>query len=143
VDAAYALHGDSKSQTRAVVYMGRTMVFMSSKKQKCVRKSPMEAELVALTDNLGFVEIFQDFVNFLVMKKVQIPVQINIVYQDCNAVVSLVTRGGGVTRTKHLRVRMNLGKEMVDEGKIKVTCMNMEIMIADGFTKSYDPKKRR
>jgi hypothetical protein len=97
----------------------------------------MKAELVPQTDNLGLVELFQEFVNFLVMENVQMPV----VYQYCNAVVSLVTIGGGVTRIKHLRVRMNLGKEMVDEGKIKVTYKSAENMIADGFTKPFDPIK--
>jgi hypothetical protein len=40
-----------------------------------------------------------------------------VIYQDCSAVVSLVTKGGGKTMTKHLRARMNLAKEMVDEGR--------------------------
>jgi hypothetical protein len=63
-------------------------------------------------DNLGMIELFQEFVEFVLGKKVEAP----LVYQDYNAVVSLVTKGGGQTRTKHLRARMNLGKEMVDEG---------------------------
>jgi hypothetical protein len=41
---------------------------------------------------------------FLLMKKVKLPT----VYQDCNAAVALVTKGGGQTRMKHLRARMNL-----------------------------------
>jgi hypothetical protein len=49
-------------------------------------------------DNLGMIELFQEFVEFVLGKKVEAP----LVYQDCNAVVSLVTRGGGQTRTKHL-----------------------------------------
>jgi hypothetical protein len=39
------------------------------------------------------------------------------IYQDCSAVVLLVTKGGGKTRTKHRRARMNLAKEMVDEAR--------------------------
>jgi hypothetical protein len=45
-------------------------------------KSPTEAELIALTDNLEFVE-------FLTMSK-QKPATI---YQDCSVVVTLVTKG--------------------------------------------------
>jgi hypothetical protein len=37
------------------------------------------------------------------------------IYQDCNAVVLLVTKGGGQTLTKHLRARINLGKESGSE----------------------------
>ena len=47
----------------------------------------------------------------------------------------MVTKGGGKLRTKHLRARMHLGKEMVDEGRIVVE--------ADGFSKPYDPAKHK
>jgi hypothetical protein len=61
------------------------------------------------------------------------------IYQDCNAVVSLVTKGGGQMPTKHLRVRMNLGKEMVDKKRVIVKYIRGEDMGADGFSKPYDP----
>jgi len=113
VDAAYAIHNDSKSDTGVIIYVGDTLVYVSSKKQKCMSKSPTEAELIGLTDNLGLIELFHEFVEFVTMKKVNPPT----IYQDCNAVVSLVTKGEGQTRTKHLRARMNLGKEMVNKRK--------------------------
>ncbi len=100
VDAAYALHSDSnsKSHTGVIIFVGQTIAFVSSKKQKCMSKSPTEAELIGLSDNLGLVELFKEFVEFLVGRDINVP----IVYQDCKAVISLVTIGGGVTRTKHL-----------------------------------------
>jgi len=102
-------------------------------------KSPTEAELIALTDNVGLAELFREFVEFLTMKEIAVP----IIYEDCNAVVSLVTIGGGVTRTKHLRARMFLGKEMVDEGRLRVIYKRGEEMEADGFSKPYDPAKHK
>ena len=63
-----------------------------------------------------FIELFQEFVEFLTGKKVKVP----IVFQDCSAVVSLVMKGGGITRTKHLCARMNLGK--IDGGSRAGTC---------------------
>ncbi len=135
VDAAFAIHQDSKSHTGVIVYMGNTLVYVSSKRQKCMSKSPTEAELIDLMDNLGLIELFQEFVEFVLGKKVETP----LVYQDCNAVVSLVTKGGGITRTKHLRARMNLGKEMVDQGRVIVRYLKGEDMAADGFSKPYDP----
>jgi hypothetical protein len=86
-------------------------------------------------DNLGLIELFQEFVEFVLGKKIETP----LVYQDCNAVVSLVTKGGGITRTKHLQARMNLGKEMVDQGRVVVKYLKGEDMEADGFSKPYDP----
>jgi hypothetical protein len=137
VDAAYVLHSDLKSHTGVVIYVGETLVYVSSKKQKCMSNSPTEAELIGLTDNLGLIELFHEFLEFLTMKKIDPPT----IYQDCNAVVSLVTKGGGQTRTKHLRARMNLGKEMVCEKRAEVKHICAEGMEADGSSKPVDHKK--
>jgi len=102
-------------------------------------KSLMEAELIGLTNNLGFIELFQEFVEFLTGKRVNIP----IIFQDCSAVVTLVTKGGGITRTKHLRARMNLGKEMVDQERVHVVYIKAAEMKADGFSKPFDPAEFR
>jgi hypothetical protein len=52
IDAAYALHSDSRSHTGVIIFVGQTIAFVSSKKQKCMSKSPTEAELIGLSDNL-------------------------------------------------------------------------------------------
>jgi hypothetical protein len=122
-----------------VIYVGETLVYVSSKKQKCMSKSPTEAELIGLTDNVGLIELFHEFLEFLTMRRVDPPT----IYQDCNAVVSLVTKGGGQTRTKHLRARMNLGKEMVDQGRAEVKHICAEKMEADGFSKPYNPAEHK
>ena len=134
VDAAYAVHDDSKSHSGVMIYVGDTLVYVSSKKQKCMSKSPTEAELIALTDNLGLIELFREFLEFVTQSVVQMPT----IYQDCSAVVSLVTKGGGKTRTKHLRARMNLAKEMVDEARAEIIHVKAPDMRADGFTKPYE-----
>jgi hypothetical protein len=119
--------------------VGGTLVYVASRKQKCMSKSLTEAELIALTDNLGLVDFFQEFMEFVTKKKIKPP----LVYQDCNAVVTLVTKGGGKLRMKHLRARMHLGKEMVDKGRIAVVYKCAEGMEADGFSKPYNPAKHR
>jgi hypothetical protein len=139
IDAAYAVHGDSKSHSGVVIYIGDTLAYVSSKKQKCMSKSPTEAELIALTDNLGLVELFREFLEFVT----QGPVPAPTIYQDCSAVVSLVTKGGGKTRMKHLRARMNLAKEMVDEERAVIVHVKAPEMKADGFTKPYDEAKHK
>jgi hypothetical protein len=139
VDAAYALHNDSRSHSGVVVYVGETLVYVSSKKQKCMSKSPSEAELIALTDNLRLVELFQEFMQFLTGKELPVPV----IYQDCTAVVTLVTKGGGMARTKHFRARIHLGRESVQEKRVIVEYLKAEEMIADGFSKPYDPAEHK
>jgi hypothetical protein len=134
VDAAFALHSDSKSHTGIAVFVGGAMVFAASRKQKCMTKSPTESELVALTDNLGFVELFEEFVSFITNRDTVVP----IIYQDSTSVITLVTKGGGVVRTKHLRARMHLGKEAVDEHKVNIVHVPTKQMIADGLTKPLE-----
>ncbi len=135
----YMMIQNSKSHSGVIIYVGDTLAYVSSKKQKCMSKSPTEAELIALTDNLGLVELFREFLEFVSQSSVPIPT----IYQDCSAVVSLVTKGGGKTRTKHLRARMNLAKEMVDEGRVRVEHINAPEMKADGFSKPYDGGKHK
>jgi hypothetical protein len=50
--------GKKQSKVRDVVH---TLAYVPSKKQKCMSKSPTEAQLIALTDNLGLVELFHEF----------------------------------------------------------------------------------
>jgi hypothetical protein len=90
---AVATHPDGKSYSGVVVKVGGTPVFFGSEKQKCVSKSPTEAELVALSDNVGFVELFAEFVAFVTNSGQMKP----LIYEDSTSVITMVTEGGGVT----------------------------------------------
>jgi hypothetical protein len=61
-----------------------------------------------------------------------------IILQDSTPVITLVTKGGGVTRTRHLRTRMHLAKEALDEQRIIIRQCNTKLLIADGFTKPLE-----
>ena len=137
IDAAFASHFDSKSHTGVAFFLGGALIFIASRKQKCVTKSPTESELVALTDYISLVESFAEFFGFIINTPVRIPV----VYQDSTSVISLVTKGGGIVRTKHLRVRMNLCKEGVEQNKFRITYVPTKRMIADGCTKALEKKE--
>jgi hypothetical protein len=134
VDAAFATHEDSKLHSGVAIFVVGILVYASSQKQHCVTKSPTESELVALTDNIGIIELFDKFITFLVNDKIPTPV----IYQDSSSVVSLVTLGGGITRTRHLRNRMHLAKESVDLHCLVIRHCNAKSMIADGFTKPLE-----
>jgi len=136
IDASYAIHEDGKSHTGLIVMIGGVAVFSASRKQKCVCKSPTEAELVALSDNLGFVELFQEFLGFVTNSKTDA----SVIFQDNTSVISMVTSGGGVTRTKHMRARMFLVMEAVQEMRVKIKYVPTALMIADGLTKPLDGK---
>jgi hypothetical protein len=134
IDAVFATHDDSKSHSGVTIFVAGMLVYASSKKQTCVTKSPTKSELVALIDNIGLVELFEEFITFLIKDKISTPV----IYQDSSSVVTLVTHGGGVTRTRHLRNRMHLAKEAVDMGCLIIKHCKAQLMIADGLTKPLD-----
>ncbi len=94
-------------------------------------KSPTESELVALTDNLGLIELFEEFLSFIQNRSMETPT----IYQDSS---SVVTKGGGVVRTRNLRARMNIGQEAIQEKRVKVLYCPAMSMRADGFSKPLE-----
>lgn len=93
VDASFAIHNDGKSHSGIVIFVGGVEVFCASRKQKCVSKSLIEAELVVLSDNLWFIELFHELISFITNSKIETP----LIYQDNTAVISMVTS------TKHIQ----------------------------------------
>jgi hypothetical protein len=136
IDAAFASHQDSISHSGIAVFIGGAFVFRASRKQKCITKSPTESELVALTDNVSFVELFAEFFAFIIDKDIKAPT----IYQDSMSVISLISQGLGAMRTKHFRVRMNLGKEALENKRIIIKYFLTSKMIADGLTKMLEKK---
>jgi hypothetical protein len=130
-DASFSAHPDGKSHSGIVVQVGGVSVYFGSRKQKCVCKSPTEAELVALSDNLGFIELFGEMLEFMLNTKCEVP----LVYEDNTSVIEMVTMGGGVTRTKHMRTRMYLVLEAVAEKRVHLRYIGTKQLKADGFTK--------
>jgi hypothetical protein len=107
VDAAYALHEKAESHSGVVIAIGGAVVFVSSKKQKCVAKSPTGAELIALSDNIDLIKLFGEFLEFVCGKEVPKP----IIYEDCKACIDLALYAGGQMRTKQMRSRVFRTKE--------------------------------
>ena len=100
IDASFAPHPDAKLHSGVAIFVGGALTYVDSRKQKCITKSPTESDLVALTDYIGLVELFAEFVAFATDSPVTVPV----IYQDSTSFISVVTRGGGIMSTKHLRV---------------------------------------
>jgi hypothetical protein len=65
------------------------------------------------------------------------------IHQDCIPVVMLVTKGGGISRAMHLKARMNLGREMIEEKFAMVVYTMAAAMKADGFSKPYNLAETR
>jgi hypothetical protein len=134
IDASFSAHPDGKSHSGAVILVGGVAVYFGSRKQICVSKSPTEAELVALSDNLALVELFSEFVAFVTDSKEIKPV----IYQDSTSVITMVTEGGGAVRTKHMRTRMHLVLEAVRQNRAEIRYIGTKGMKADGLSKPLE-----
>ena len=49
-----------------------------------------------------------------------------------------VTTGGGIPRTKHLRARMNMAREAIQQERVRVVHCRAHLMKADGLTKPLE-----
>jgi hypothetical protein len=138
VDAAYALHEKGESHSGVVVALGGLVVFVSSKKQKCVAKSLTDAEVIALSDNIDLIRLFKEFLKFIRNGEVRKP----IIFEDCKACIDLVLYAGGQMRTKQMRSREYWCKEFFDAKEAELQYVSTEKMWADGATKVLvSPKK--
>jgi hypothetical protein len=86
VDAAYSLHNTGESHTGTIVLFGGVVVYVGSKKQKCIAKSPTDAEVVAFSDNIDLVALFHEFAEFICNESLDVP----MIFEDCKACIDLV-----------------------------------------------------
>ena len=101
IDGSYAVHPDCKSQTGAVMSLGRGTTYGSSQKQKINTRSSTETELVAVDDMLPQVLWTKYFLD-----EQGIDAE-HIVYQDNTSAQKLEVNGrtSSGKRTKHMNVR--------------------------------------
>jgi arsenate reductase-like glutaredoxin family protein len=125
IDAAFACYVNGKSQSGVSTMLGNTSVNEISR-----TKDITEAELVALSDHVMEADLMTEF-----LKEQGIRMKTPIVYQDNASTVTLVTKGGGKPRTKYLRVRQMLVKQMIELKQIEVQFIRTGKMVADVLTK--------
>jgi hypothetical protein len=99
--------------------------------QKLVTNSSTEAELLALVDGVK-----KSFPILKLLEEItETPVVINA-YQDNKSTILLAKGGEGLSgKSKHFRVRYHFLKELIDEGKLKLTYVPTDDMVADVLTK--------
>lgn len=70
-------------------------------------------------------------------------IEVPVIYQENTSVFTLVTQGGGVMRTKHLRARMNRVIEAVQECRVEIGYMPAKHKVVDGFFLTYPTCQHR
>jgi hypothetical protein len=131
VDAAYGLHATGESHTGTIILFGGVVVYVGSKKQKCIAKSPTDAEVIGLSDNIDLLTLFHEFGEFISNETLEVP----MIYEDCKACIDLVRGAKGQIRTKQMRSRIYRTKAFLDENKGKITFVGTSDMWADGVSK--------
>ena len=133
VDASYAVHGDGKSHTGAIISLGRNggTIFAKSGKQKLVTCSSTEAELVAVHDAMGHALHVRNLVYELT--GIQHPVHL---LQDNLSTIGLITGLGPVgQKSRHINVRYFSIRDNIADGSVVVSYLPTAEMKADILTK--------
>ena len=131
IDASFGNHLDGKSHTGMLVNYGNCPILWKSVKQKLVAKDSTEAELIAISDRVRDVIWCKIF---LIAQGEDVDHAVTT-YQDNTSTIHLVSAVGKELRTKHLRVRQNLVKELEHLGEIKIKYLPTIEMVADMLTK--------
>lgn len=135
IDASFALHGDGRSHSGLALMLGSAVIMVKSSKQKLMSKDSTEAELIALSDMLRYVDKCNCF-----MLAQGIKMKTPILCQDNTSTISLVTKGGGMWRNKYMRVRQESVRERVTAGDFTVEYVPTGEMVADVLTKPLHGK---
>ena len=130
IDASFGLHFDGKSHSGCCIMIGDACIWCSSKKQKIVTKDSTEAELVSLQEMLLMVEKCQEF-----MENQGFRLKLPLILQDNTSTITLVSKGGGKYRNKHLRAKQGWVHDKVSKGEIEIKHIGTANMLADAFTK--------
>jgi hypothetical protein len=131
IDAAFAVHGDARSHTGAILTLGSGPIYVKSSKQKINTKSSTEAELIAVSDTVGQVLWTRHF-----MEAQGYSLKPARIKQDNMSTMRLLNNGfDSADRTRHIHIRHFFVKEKIDDGEVTVEYEPTESMIADMMTK--------
>lgn len=135
IDAAYAVHADTKSQSGIFLSIDdRGPVQVRSTKQKYMTTSSTWAELAAVGDSLATILWCRDL-----LAELGYPQEPTPIMQDNKSAITMGSDGAGATKqTKHIKVRYYHIKEQVEDNNIVFEYISTDRMVADVLTKALD-----
>ena len=128
-DASFAPFGE-RSISGITVQLGNRCVFWKSRRQTLVSLSTAECELIAACEGVVLAQSVQALANELLGEDLGITLRVD------NVAAIILAEGGGSQRTRHLRVRANFLKEMIEDNKLQVRHCPGEGQLADALTKA-------
>lgn len=122
---------DRKSTTGYVLKLYGSTILWGSKKQNCVSLSSTEAEYIALSyalcEYLSLKNLLHDLDQHF---------QPLVMYEDNQAVIRLASEFGQFARLKHIDIRYNFAKELIQKDAIKLKYIPTTDQQADIMTKA-------
>ena len=135
VDASHAVYPDGKGQGAIVLTMGSAPLMSKTWKLKHVTLSSTEAELSALSEAGTYVVWARAFMAELGYEQ-GVP---TTVFEDNKSAITMSNQGGGsFKRSKHITVRNEYVKELVDSEQLQLQYCPTTDMVADLLTKPLD-----
>ena len=128
-DASFAPFSDRLISGIIVQLAGRC-VFWKSRRQSIVSLSTAECELIAACEGVVLAQSMQALASEL------LDMQPELILQVDNVAAITLAEGGGSQRTRHLRVRANFLKEMIENSQLTVKHCPGERQLADILTKA-------
>jgi hypothetical protein len=133
VDALFAVHPDMKSHRGGMMSLGKGTAYQTSTRQKLIRKSSTETELVGVNDVMPQILWTQYF-----LEAQGYGVEDSLVYQDKQSTILLEENGRASSLSKqmrHIEIRYFFVTDRIITGEVKVEYCPTGKMLEDFFTK--------
>ncbi|KAL8166907.1 hypothetical protein V2J09_008406 [Rumex salicifolius] len=122
---------DYVSTTGYLLYLGKTPISWSSKKQRSVARSSTEAEYKALADTASELLWVMSLLRELHVSNAEQPV----IYCDNMGATSLSSNPVFHSRMKHIALAFHFVREQVQKGLLRVSYISTNDQLADVLTK--------
>ena len=138
VDASYGTHADRKSHTGCTLHIGvGSGAFLSrSKKQTVTADSSTVAEFIAT--HLASKEVM--WARALLSEMGHEQLQPTVLGEDNMSTIAMIQNDCNGQKTKHIAIRFNLIRELVQQLEIAMVHLPTADMTSDILTKPLDPK---
>jgi hypothetical protein len=139
-DASYAIHDNGRSHYGNIISLGEnnSPIHVKSASIKTVVRSSTEAEIHGVNELVSDVDQAVKVMTDLGYKQ-----QTVVIYEDNKSAIILITQKqkNFQTRSKHIKVRYEYLRELVEKKIIKLVYQSTDDMTADGLSKSTGGKK--
>jgi hypothetical protein len=121
---------DTKSYSGYVFIWGNAAISWETSKQRSSAVSSTESEYMAISEAAKEAVFLREFTSELLGKENQI-----LIFNDNQSALFLSEQNAFHKRSKHIKIRYNFVRELIEEGEIKLDYCPSHEMLADLFTK--------